>query len=96
MVFNIALLPGDGQGPQLAHHAKRILNLIQPVRPNVSFSISTHDFAGAALATCTESSLPASTLQAAKSADAVLAYGVGNAPVWPGAGKGVTCSAERT
>ena len=78
MAFNIALLPGDGQGPQLAHQAKRVLALIQDVRPGVSFNITTHDFAGAALASGADSALPSPTLQAAKSADAVLVCGVGN------------------
>ncbi len=69
---NIAILPGDGLGPQLATYAEDLLTAIQKTRRSLSFQTTQHPFGGAALAAGHSSALPATTLSAAKNADAVL------------------------
>ncbi|KAF4451016.1 3-isopropylmalate dehydrogenase [Fusarium albosuccineum] len=76
--FQIALLPGDGQGPQLASFVERTLGLIQDIRRDVSFKISKHDFGGVALATDAGTALPSSTLDACRQSDAVIVCGCGD------------------
>ncbi|KAK7229988.1 hypothetical protein V2G26_002158 [Clonostachys chloroleuca] len=70
--FHVALLPGDGQGPKLASYVERTLNLIQHIRRNVSFNISTHDFGGAALTAGAGTSLPPSTIDSCRQSDATI------------------------
>lgn len=77
-VHNIALLLGDGQGPQLARHAKQILNQIQHTRKDISFHVSEHEFGGAALAAGADTALPPSTLQACRASDALIVCGCGD------------------
>lgn len=76
--FQIAILPGDGQGPQLASYVEKTLNLIQHVRPDVSFKISKHDFGGAALASGAGTTLPPTTLSACQQSDATIICGCGD------------------
>uniref|UniRef100_A0A8H7KB12 Isopropylmalate dehydrogenase-like domain-containing protein n=1 Tax=Bionectria ochroleuca TaxID=29856 RepID=A0A8H7KB12_BIOOC len=70
--FHVALLPGDGQGPKLASYVERTLNLIQHIRRDVSFNISTHDFGGAALTAGAGTSLPPSTIDSCRQSDATM------------------------
>ncbi|CAH0018776.1 unnamed protein product [Clonostachys rhizophaga] len=70
--FHVALLPGDGQGPKLASYVERTLNLIQHIRRDVSFNISTHDFGGAALTAGAGTSLPPSTIDSCRQSDATI------------------------
>ncbi|EEU43538.1 uncharacterized protein NECHADRAFT_45520, partial [Fusarium vanettenii 77-13-4] len=76
--FQVALLPGDGQGPYLASYVERTLDLIQRVRRNVSFKVSRHDFGGVALAAGAGTALPSTTLGACRQSDAVLVCGCGD------------------
>jgi 3-isopropylmalate dehydrogenase len=77
--YTIALLPGDGVGPQLSTYATRILRQISATRPHLSFTITSHPFGGAALSTGHDSALPSSTLSAALQSSAVLLCGCGDA-----------------
>jgi 3-isopropylmalate dehydrogenase len=76
--INIALLPGDGQGPSLASNVKQILNLVSTVRKGVAFQITEYDFGGAAIAANHASALPHKTLQACREADGVIVCGCGD------------------
>ncbi|KAM0328536.1 hypothetical protein ACHAQA_004943 [Verticillium albo-atrum] len=77
MCYRITVLPGDGNGSDLATCAERLLGVIEGVRSNISFDISRHDFGGAAI-TSTGVPLPPSTLQACRESDAVLVCGCGD------------------
>lgn len=74
----IAILPGDGIGPQLAKHAEHLLRAIQRSRRNLSFQTKQYPFSGAALADGHNTALPNATLSAAKQADAVLVCACNN------------------
>jgi 3-isopropylmalate dehydrogenase len=74
----IALLPGDGIGPEVAAAAARVLNELP-----LDLELEEHVFGGAAIH-ATGDPLPAETLDAARSADAVLMGAVG-APEFDGA-----------
>ncbi|RHZ50793.1 uncharacterized protein CDV56_104501 [Aspergillus thermomutatus] len=76
--FKVTLLPGDGAGPQLASHAKKVLGFIQQVRPNLTFDISEHQFGGAAIAAGAGSAPPRAALQACLDSDAVILCGCGD------------------
>ncbi|KAL4928986.1 Isopropylmalate dehydrogenase-like domain-containing protein [Aspergillus undulatus] len=71
-VFNIALLPGDGIGPQLASYTEKLLSAIESTRTNLSFQILRYPFGGAALAAGYDSAFPQETLDAARNSDAVI------------------------
>ncbi|KAL2202904.1 aconitase iron-sulfur domain-containing protein [Sarocladium strictum] len=75
--FNVALLPGDGSGPALAQHVRRVLALISAIRHDLRIDLSEHAFGGAALVAGHSSALPPSTLQACREADAVVVCGCG-------------------
>ena len=72
----IVLLPGDGIGPEILAAATRVLDAIG------SFDYEEHPFGGAAI-DATGEPLPADTLEACRSADAVLLAAVGG-PKWDG------------
>jgi 3-isopropylmalate dehydrogenase len=84
---DIVLLPGDGVGPEVVAAAVRVLERIGQVRGH-TFRFSTGLIGGAALraasarganpTTVDDGPLPASTLSAAKAADAVLLGAVGD------------------
>jgi 3-isopropylmalate dehydrogenase len=76
--YTIALLPGDGLGPQLSTYASRILTQISATRPHLSFSITSHPFGGAALSSGHASPLPEETLRAARESSAALLCGCGD------------------
>lgn len=82
--FNITVLPGDGIGPEVIDQAIRVLDTISAASSSVKFSLSSHDFGGCAIDKH-QNPLPDATLEACKSADAVLMGSVGG-PKW-GVGK---------
>ena len=76
--MRIALLPGDGIGPEVAAAAERVLGELAP-----DLELEEHLFGGAAIH-ATGEPLPPETLAAAREADAVLMGAVG-APEFDGA-----------
>ena len=76
--MRIALLPGDGIGPEVAAAAARVLGELAP-----DLELEEHLFGGAAIH-ATGEPLPPETLAAAREADAVLMGAVG-APEFDGA-----------
>ncbi|KAF7532735.1 hypothetical protein G7054_g7712 [Neopestalotiopsis clavispora] len=69
--FEIALLPGDGNGPNLARQVRRVLATIEKHRHNYNFHISEHAIGGAALDKGLPA-LPEETLKACLKSDAVI------------------------
>ncbi|PAV21154.1 3-isopropylmalate dehydrogenase [Pyrrhoderma noxium] len=78
--FNIAVLPGDGIGPEVVEQAVRVLNTISASSSEFELKLSSHDFGGCAI-DATGEALPASTLKACQEADAILMGSVGG-PKW--------------
>ncbi|WP_372737534.1 3-isopropylmalate dehydrogenase [Neptunomonas sp.] len=79
MSKNVLILPGDGIGPEIVTQAKRVLELV-----NSQFSLDlefTEALVGGAAIDADGVPLPASTLEAAKKADAILLGAVGG-PKW--------------
>ena len=70
--MNIAVLPGDGIGPEIIAQARRVLDKL-----NLRFTFSEAPVGGAAYEAAGDP-LPASTLKVAKEADAVLFGAVGD------------------
>ena len=79
--FNIAVLPGDGIGPEIMAQALRVLQRVQE-RFGIVLHCSTHAVGGCAIDEC-GSALPAATLQACEQADAIL-FGAVGGPRWDG------------
>ena len=79
MKANIALLPGDGIGPEVVHSAVQVLQAIA-VKYTHEFSMQTHLIGGCAIETQGHA-LPEATQQACLAADAVLLGAVGG-PQW--------------
>ncbi len=79
MHFNLALLPGDGIGPEIVAEARRALEAIAS-RFGHQFEMSSHLIGGAAI-DATGDPLPAETLAACREADAILLGAVGG-PRW--------------
>jgi 3-isopropylmalate dehydrogenase len=73
---HIALLPGDGIGPEILPCAVAVLDAVAPGQ----FTYAEHPFGGAAI-DATGDPLPAETLDACRAADAVLLAAVGG-PKW--------------
>lgn len=79
MSKNVLILPGDGIGPEIVTEAKCVLDLV-----NEQFSLGlefTEALVGGAAIDADGVPLPASTLEAAKKADAILLGAVGG-PKW--------------
>ena len=76
--IHIALLPGDGIGPEVAAAARRVLEAAVPGR----LRFTEHVFGGAAIDAAGDP-LPPATLEACLSADAVL-MGAAGGPKWDG------------
>jgi 3-isopropylmalate dehydrogenase len=72
----ITLLPGDGIGPEIMAVARRLLEAVSQ-RHGFRLDFAEHPFGGAALDACGDP-LPASTLEAARGADAVLLAAIGS------------------
>ncbi len=79
--FRIALLPGDGIGPEVVSQAVRVLEAVAP-RHGIEFSLDTGTVGGAAIDKTGEP-LPAAALEVALGSDAVLLGAVGG-PNWDG------------
>ncbi|EJD53960.1 3-isopropylmalate dehydrogenase [Auricularia subglabra TFB-10046 SS5] len=82
--YKIAVLPGDGIGPEVVGEAVRVLETISAGSSSARFEFTTCDIGGCAIDKH-GSPLPDSTLEACKSADAILLGSVGG-PKW-----GVDC-----
>ncbi len=76
---NLAILPGDGIGPEVVHEAKKILRVLES-RLNLSLKINEVPVGGAGYE-AEGHPLPEGSLQKAKDADAVLLGAVGG-PKW--------------
>ena len=76
MPLKIALLPGDGIGPEVTDEAVRILKNVSE-HSGKPFTFSTHRIGGAAI-DADGAGLPESTLEACLSANAVLLGAVGH------------------
>src|SRR4030095_6979727 len=76
MSLKIALLPGDGIGPEVTEEAVRILKNVSE-HSGKAFSFSSHAIGGIAIDT-EGAGLPERTLEAALNADAVLLGAVGD------------------
>ena len=81
MITRIAVLPGDGIGPEIMPQAVRVLEVIGQACGR-TFELTTAHVGGAAIDT-TGIPLPVETLALAKSSDAVLLGAVGG-PKWEG------------
>src|SRR5260221_3071306 len=77
--YSIALLPGDGIGPEVIAQARRVLDAIADAS-GVSFTFSEGLIGGAAI-DATGSALPSETVAMCRGADAVLLGAVGG-PKW--------------
>lgn len=69
--FNIALLPGDGNGAGLAQQARRVLLEIEKYRPSCRFQVQEHPIGGTAIDSGL-AALPDETLEACLRSDAVI------------------------
>ena len=78
MKANIAVLPGDGVGPEIVAEAVKVLEAVAK-RFGHDFAMTVHPVGGAAHDLCGDC-LPDATLAACKVADAVLLGAVGCAP----------------
>ncbi len=76
---SVAILPGDGIGPEIVHEAKRVLDAVN-TRYTLGITTSEHLFGGTAY-DAHDTPLPDSTLQACREADAILMGSVGG-PVY--------------
>ena len=79
MKARIALLPGDGIGPEVTAAAVQVLRAVASARGH-TFEFSEHDIGGCAIDACGQA-LPAATREACLASDAVLLGAVGG-PQW--------------
>jgi 3-isopropylmalate dehydrogenase len=79
MRASIALLPGDGIGPEIVREAKAVLEAVAQ-RFGHDFAFSEHAIGGCAI-DATGESLPAATLSACRASDGILLGAVGG-PRW--------------
>ena len=79
MHATIALLPGDGIGPEIVAQAARVLRAVAEKHGH-TFDLTEHPAGGAAIDACGDP-LPQDTLAACRAADAVLLGAVGG-PKW--------------
>ncbi len=77
--YKIAVLPGDGIGPEVMQEALKVLKAIEQ-KFNLAFEYSTHDVGGIAIDNH-GTPLPESTLKACENSDAILFGSVGG-PKW--------------
>ncbi|WFD02566.1 3-isopropylmalate dehydrogenase [Malassezia obtusa] len=82
--YQIAILPGDGIGPEIMEQAMRVLDRVSEKSSSVKLQMKSYDFGGAAIDSTGEP-LPEATRKACKEADAILLAAVGG-PKW-GVGK---------
>ena len=74
--FKVAVLPGDGIGPEVVEQAVRVLQRVSDKSNAFKLEMASYDFGGAAI-DATGEPLPAATLSACKAADAILLGAVG-------------------
>lgn len=79
MNFTIAVLPGDGIGPEVTGEAVKVLDAVG-ARCGHSFAVRTGSIGGHAIDAC-GTSLPDETLELCHGADAVL-FGASGGPKW--------------
>ncbi|KAJ1940725.1 hypothetical protein FBU59_003723, partial [Linderina macrospora] len=82
--FKVAVLPGDGVGPEVTAEAVKVLKAITSIRSRAGgakIEFSEHKFGGCAI-DATGSPFPDETRAACESADAILLGAVGG-PQWP-------------
>ncbi|MEM9988682.1 MAG: 3-isopropylmalate dehydrogenase [Pseudomonadota bacterium] len=84
MSFDIALLPGDGIGPEVTKAAVTVLTAVCE-QEDIDIKTAEYDFGGAGIDACGEP-LPQDTLQACLAADAVFLGAIGG-PKWDGGAK---------
>ena len=77
MSLKIALLPGDGIGPEVTAEAVRVLQERRPSIAGTPFTFTTHPIGGVAIDS-EGTGLPEATLEACLGADAVLLGAVGH------------------
>ena len=77
--FSIAVLAGDGIGPEVMQQARRVLDVVSQ-KHNFTLICEEHAVGGYAIDTVGEA-LPASTLSACENADAILFGSIGG-PKW--------------
>ncbi|WP_059412585.1 isocitrate/isopropylmalate dehydrogenase family protein [Cupriavidus basilensis] len=76
MTYQIAVLRGDGIGPEITDEATKVLDAVQSVQPGLKMALTPYD-AGAEHYTRTGEALPAATFEAVKAADAILLGAMG-------------------
>ncbi|KAG7096697.1 3-isopropylmalate dehydrogenase [Marasmius oreades] len=78
--FRVAVLHGDGIGPEVVDQAVRVLQMVSDGSPDFNLQLEPQLFGGAAI-DATGEPLPASTLKACQQADAILMGSIGG-PKW--------------
>ena len=78
--YSVAVLPGDGIGPEVIAQAVRVLEFVSSKSSTFSLNIHAHDFGGAAI-DATGAPFPEQTRAACLEADAILLGAVGG-PKW--------------
>lgn len=78
--YNIAVLPGDGIGPEVVAESVKVLLALEKPFPNLRFILNEHPV-GAKCYQETGTDLPDETLEACKTADAVLFGSAGDPEV---------------
>jgi 3-isopropylmalate dehydrogenase len=82
--FHIAVLPGDGIGPDVIAEGVRVLRTVEARLHDVRFDLAEHSAGAAEYLRCGDP-LPASTMDACRAADAILLGAMGLPDVrWPG------------
>ncbi|THG98331.1 hypothetical protein EW026_g3835 [Hermanssonia centrifuga] len=79
-IFQIAILPGDGIGPEVVAEATRILEVVSAASTDVELKLETYDFGGCAIDKY-GAPLTDETLKACQGADAILMGAIGG-PKW--------------
>ncbi|MCI0653570.1 MAG: isocitrate/isopropylmalate family dehydrogenase, partial [Methylococcaceae bacterium] len=79
MTYKIAVFPGDGIGPEIVREATKVLGCLTSIS-GIRLELESELIGGAAYEQCGEP-LPASSLDLARSADAILLGAVGG-PQW--------------
>src|SRR6186713_2936285 len=81
--FQIALLPGDGIGPEVVAEGVKVLEAVERLLPEVRFDLTEYSV-GAAEYLKNGDPLPAATVDRIKAADAILLGAMGLPEVrWP-------------
>jgi len=78
--YRIAILPGDGIGPEVVEQAVRVLELVSRLSSDFDLKLESHLFGGCAIDAVGQP-LPESTLKACQEADAILMGSIGG-PKW--------------